>query len=79
MGVALVWALRVAVDGLVLAILARRLVPELAENARPVAIAVLFCGVLLLLLSLDLPTVFKLALTAIGMAGAPLVIWTRLQ
>ncbi len=77
-GAALVWAMRVAVDGLVLTILARRLFPELAGDPRPIAIAVLFCGALLLFLSLDLPTAFKLGLTAVGLAGAPLVIWFRL-
>ena len=77
-GTAWVWALRVAVDGLVLAVLAKRLFPELAGNPRPIAIAVLFCGALLSFLSLDLPTAFKLALTAAGLAGAPLVIWFRL-
>lgn len=77
-GAALVWALRVAVDGLVLAILARRLLPELAEDPRPMAAIGLFCGVLLFLLSLDLPMALQLATAAVGLAGVPLVIWRRL-
>lgn len=74
-GAALVWALRVAVDGLVLAIIARRMLPELREDRRPTIAIVVFLGALLLLLSLNLHVAIQLALTAAGLIGVPLMIW----
>lgn len=74
-GAAFVWALRVAVDGLVLAFLARRLLPELKGSPLPIVSAGVLCGIMLLLLSLDLPLAPKLALAAVAFAGTPLLVW----
>ncbi len=74
-GTALVWALRVAVDGLVLAVFARRLLPELSEDRRPAIAIGVILGALLLLLGLNLHGTVQLALTAAGLIGAPLMIW----
>ena len=74
-GAALVWALRVAVDALVLAVLARRLLPILRDDRRPTTAIGVIIGALLLLLSLDHHVTVQLALTAIGMIGAPFLIW----
>ena len=75
MGAAWVWAMRVAVDGWIIAVFARRLLPELKKDRRPTITIGLFLGTLLLLLSLNLHVTVHLALTAAGLIGAPLMIW----
>ena len=75
MGAALVWALRVTVDGLVLAVIARRMLPELQEDLRPTISIGVILGALLLFLSMDLQVTVQLALIAAGMIGAPFLIW----
>ena len=75
LGAAWVWALRVAVDGWILAVFARRLLPELREDRRPTIAIGVILGALLLLLSLNLHVTVQLALTAAGLVGAPIMIW----
>ncbi len=75
MGAAWVWALRVAVDGWILAIFARRLLPELKEDRRPTIAIGVILGALLLLLSLNLHLTVQLALTAAGLIGVPFMTW----
>ena len=75
LGAAWVWALRVAVDGWILAIFARRVVPELREDRRPTIAIGAILGAFLLLQSLTFDATVQLALTAAGLIGAPLMIW----
>lgn len=77
-GAAMVWALRVAVDGLVLGVLAKRLLPELGENTQNVAIVAVLCGAMLLPLGLDISPSLKLILAIAAIGASPLLFWFRL-
>ena len=74
-GAAVAWAMRVTVDGWVLAIFVRRLFPELKRDHRQTIAICVILGAVLILLSLNFHVTVQFALTAAGMIGVPLMVW----
>lgn len=76
-GAAFTWALRVTIDGWILAVLARRLLPELKQDRRQTIATGVTFGVVLILLSMNLGATVQIALTTAGLIGVPVMVWLR--